>query len=75
MGGEGLVILPVAERGALAVEGGERPVKNFEGGQFLLFGSKSQTARQQQKNKDKDESRPAAHADEIYFAIPRWVTR
>ena len=77
VGGERLVILPVAKRCALVVERGKGPVKNFEGGEFLFFGSEGRTAREQQKEnaKVRRESRSAAHANETYFPMPRLVTR
>ena len=38
MRGEGLVVLPVAQRNALIVEGGQGAVENFERGQFFFLG-------------------------------------
>ena len=53
MGGEGLVILIVAQRDALIIERLEGPIENLEGAGFLLFLRDRQATEKQEKKSDR----------------------
>ena len=80
MGSEGLIILPVAQRGALIVEGSEGAIEDIERGEFLFLHSTCERRDESEaENAETRSESKSAHADGTYLGwsrlMPRCVTR